>query len=60
MGFHDIANAFAAVPGALGVAIACAPLDHHRVVTLTGLGLKMANGLVEIAGGNLLFTLSSP
>jgi TRAP-type uncharacterized transport system fused permease subunit len=27
------------------------------VVTLTGLGLKMGNGLVDLAGGNLLLTL---
>ena len=59
MGIHDIANAFAAgARGALGVAIACATAGIIiGVVTLTGLGLKMANGLVEIAGGNLLFTL---
>jgi len=59
MGFRDIANAFAAgARGALGVAIACATAGIIiGVVTLTGLGLKMANGLVEIAGGNLLFTL---
>ncbi len=26
-------------------------------IALTGLGLKMANGLVELAGGNLIFTM---
>ncbi|NWF93773.1 MAG: TRAP transporter permease [Syntrophaceae bacterium] len=59
MGLRDIANAFAAgARGALGVAIACATAGIIiGVVTLTGLGLKMANGLVELAGGNLLFTL---
>jgi TRAP transporter 4TM/12TM fusion protein len=59
MGLRDIANAFAAgARGALGVAIACATAGIIiGVVTLTGLGLKMANGLVELAGGNLFFTL---
>ena len=59
MGIRDIGNAFAAgARGAVGVAIACATAGIIiGVVTLTGLGLKMANGLVELAGGNLLFTL---
>ena len=59
MGPRDIVNAFAAgARGALGVAIACATAGIIiGVVTLTGLGLKMANGLVELAGGNLFFTL---
>jgi TRAP transporter 4TM/12TM fusion protein len=59
MGIVDVANAFAAgARGALGVAIACATAGIIiGVVTLTGLGLKMANGLVDLAGGNLLFTL---
>ena len=44
--------------GAVGVAMACATAGIIvGVVTLTGIGLKMANGLVEIAGGNLSFTL---
>ena len=44
--------------GALGVAIACACAGIIvGVVTLTGVGLKMANGLVSLAGGNLLLTL---
>ena len=44
--------------GAVGVAMACATAGIIvGVVTLTGIGLKMANGLVEIAGGNLFFTL---
>jgi len=39
-------------------AIACATAGIiFRVVTLTGVGLKMANGLVALAGGSLLFTL---
>ncbi len=59
MGIVDILNAFAAgARGALGVAIACATAGIViGVVTLTGLGLKMANGLVELAHGNLLLTL---
>jgi TRAP transporter 4TM/12TM fusion protein len=59
MGIRDILNAFAAgARGALGVAIACATAGIIiGVVTLTGLGLKMATGLVDLAGGNLLFTL---
>ena len=59
MGIRDILNAFAAgARGALGVAIACATAGIIiGVVTLTGLGLKLANGLVDLAGGNLLFTL---
>ena len=44
--------------GAVGVAIACATAGIIvGSVTLTGVGLKMANGLVSIAGGNLLLTL---
>jgi len=43
---------------ALGVAIACAAAGIIvGVVTLTGLGLKMANGLVDLAGGHLLPTM---
>jgi TRAP transporter 4TM/12TM fusion protein len=56
---REIVNALeAGARGALGVAIACATAGIIvGTVTLTGLGLKMANGLVELAGGNLLFTL---
>lgn len=44
--------------GALGVAIACACAGIIvGTVTLTGLGLKMGNGLVALAGGRLLPTL---
>lgn len=44
--------------GALGVAIACASAGIIvGTVTLTGLGLKLGNGLVALAGGNLLLTL---
>lgn len=45
--------------GALGVAIACACAGIIvGTVTLTGLGLKMGNGLVDLAGGYLLPTLA--
>jgi TRAP transporter 4TM/12TM fusion protein len=56
---REIVNALeAGARGALGVAIACATAGIIvGVVTLTGLGLKMANGLIELAGGNLFFTL---
>lgn len=44
--------------GALGVAIACATAGIIiGVVTLTGLGLRLGNSLVEIAGGHLFPTL---
>ena len=44
--------------GAVGVAIACATAGIIvGSVTLTGVGLKLANGLVTIAGGDLLLTL---
>lgn len=43
---------------ALGVAIACAAAGIIvGTITLTGLGLKMGNGLVSLAGGNLMLTL---
>jgi TRAP transporter 4TM/12TM fusion protein len=43
---------------AIGVALACASAGIViGVITLTGLGLKMGNGLVELAGGNLILTL---
>jgi TRAP transporter 4TM/12TM fusion protein len=59
MGFGDIVNALeAGARSALGVAVACATAGIIvGVVTLTGVGLKMANGLVDLAGGNLLLTL---
>lgn len=48
----------AGAKGALGVAIACACAGIIvGTVTLTGLGLKMGNGLVTLAGGKLLPTL---
>ena len=59
MNFRDILNALeAGARGALGVAIACATAGIIvGVVTLTGVGLKMAHGLVDIAAGSLLLTL---
>ncbi len=55
----DIITAMqAGARGAVGVAIACATAGIIvGVVTLTGIGLKMGNGIVDIAGGNLFFTL---
>ena len=44
--------------GALGVAAACATAGIIvGVVTLTGLGLKMGDGLIALAGGTLILTL---
>jgi TRAP transporter 4TM/12TM fusion protein len=59
MGIKDILDALeTGARGALGVAIACATAGIIvGVVTLTGLGLKMANGLIDLAGGNLFLTL---
>lgn len=59
MNFNDILLALeAGARSALGVAIACASAGIIvGVVTLTGVGLKMANGLVDLAGGLLLPTL---
>ena len=59
MGLWDIINALeAGARGALGVAIACATAGIIvGVVKLTGLGLKFANGLIDLAGGNMFFTL---
>ncbi|HSB81438.1 MAG TPA: TRAP transporter permease [Candidatus Methylomirabilis sp.] len=59
MSIPDIFNALeTGARGALGVAIACATAGIIvGVVTLTGLGLKMANGLIDLAGGYLLPTM---
>jgi len=59
MSIPDIVDALeAGARSALGVAIACATAGIIvGVVTLTGLGLKMANGLIDLAGGNLLLTM---
>lgn len=43
---------------AISVAITCGAAGIIvGVITLTGLGLRMANGIVELAGGNLLLTM---
>jgi len=59
MSIWDIVTAMqTGARGAVGVAIACATAGIIvGVVTLTGIGLKMGNGIVDIAGGNLFFTL---
>lgn len=59
MNFTDMLNALeAGARSAIGVAIACATAGIIvGVVTLTGVGLKMATGLVDLAGGQLLLTL---
>ena len=59
MSFREIADGFElGARNAIGVALACASAGIIiGAITLTGLGLKMGNGLVELAGGNLLVTL---
>ena len=59
MSIRDILDGFElGARNAIGVAIACATAGIIiGVVTLTGLGLKMAYGLIELAGGYLLPTL---
>lgn len=59
MSLREIADAFElGARNAVGVALACASAGIIiGVVTLTGLGLKLANGLVDLAGGNLILTL---
>ncbi|KIL49397.1 TRAP transporter permease [Jeotgalibacillus soli] len=43
---------------ALGVAIACAAAGMIvGVIVLTGIGLKFANGLIDLAGGDIFITL---
>ncbi|WP_374723936.1 TRAP transporter permease [Calidifontibacillus erzurumensis] len=59
MSIKDIFEALAnGARTALGVAAAtaCAGIIVG-VVTLTGLGLKFANGLIDLSGGNLILTL---
>lgn len=59
MSITDILEAFASgAKVALGVvaATACAGIIVGTV-TLTGIGLKLANGLIDLAGGNLFLTL---
>ena len=59
LNFKDLLVAFEdGARGALGVAAACACAGIVvGVVTLTGLGLKVASGLVALGGGILIFTL---
>lgn len=59
MSFRDFIDALEnAGRNILGVAAACATAGIIiGIVTLTGLGLKMASGLVALAGGNMFFTL---
>ncbi len=57
--FSDIMEALEnGARSALGVAAACACAGIIiGIVTLTGLGLKMANGIITLAGGSFFFTL---
>ena len=59
MSFRDLFEALEqAGRGVVGVAIACAVAGIIiGIVTLTGLGLKMASGLVDMAGGVKILTL---
>jgi TRAP transporter 4TM/12TM fusion protein len=59
MSMREIADGFElGARNAVGVALACASAGIIiGAITLTGLGLKLGNGLVELAGGNLLLTL---
>lgn len=59
MSLRDILDGFElGARNAIGVAIACACAGIIiGVVTLTGVGLKMAHGLIGLAGGNLLLSL---
>lgn len=59
MSFKDFLDALeAGARTALGVSMACACAGMIvGTITLTGLGLKIGNGLVGLAGGNLLLTL---
>ncbi|MFW6149103.1 MAG: TRAP transporter permease [Atribacterota bacterium] len=59
MNLKDLIGGFEeGAKGALGVACACASAGIIiGVVTLTGIGLKIANSLVMLGGGNLFYTL---
>jgi TRAP transporter 4TM/12TM fusion protein len=59
MSLREIADGFElGARNAIGVALACASAGIIiGAITLTGLGLKLGNGLVQLAGGNLLLTL---
>jgi TRAP transporter 4TM/12TM fusion protein len=59
MSAREIADGFElGARNAIGVGLACASAGIIiGAITLTGLGLKLGNGLVQLAGGNLLLTL---
>jgi TRAP transporter 4TM/12TM fusion protein len=59
MSLRQIADGFElGARNAIGVGLACASAGIIiGAITLTGLGLKLGNGLVDLAGGNLLVTL---
>jgi TRAP transporter 4TM/12TM fusion protein len=59
IGFKDMIDALVnGARTALGVAAATAAAGMIvGVVTKTGLGLKLANGMLDLAGGNILLTL---
>jgi TRAP transporter 4TM/12TM fusion protein len=59
MSLREIADGFElGARNAVGVALACASAGIIiGAITLTGLGLKLGNGLVELAGGSLPLTL---
>src|SRR5690606_18035095 len=59
MGWRDVLAALEqGARGAIGIVMATAAAGIIiGVITLTGLGLKLATGLVNLAGGHLLLTL---
>jgi TRAP transporter 4TM/12TM fusion protein len=59
MSLRDIVDVLAlGARNSVGVALACASAGIIiGTITLTGLGLKLGNGLVELAGGSLPLTL---
>ncbi len=59
MSFKDLLLVFEkGAKGAIGVSIACACAGIIvGSITLTGLGLKLGNGLVSLSGGNLFLTM---
>lgn len=59
MSFKEIIECLeAGAKGAISVSIACACAGIIvGSVTLTGLGLKFGNGLIELAGGSLILTM---
>ncbi|MFO7708830.1 MAG: TRAP transporter permease [Desulfobacterales bacterium] len=59
MSIRDVVDVLAlGARNSIGVALACASAGIIiGTITLTGLGLKLGNGLVELAGGSLPLTL---